>query len=236
MSNNFQKKPEKLASAVYLLTGFFDSQEPLKWKLRALAAELSAKSSSENPQLFYIRQLVSEIQSLLALAKNAGLIAEANHEIMTAEMANFMSVLPSPRVEQHLMAGPVEDGDKRAATQEPIKDKITERRPVEYIPSPSKPSVSGEKRYLGESDLVRSGMPQRPAGLREFGAVSVKKNNRKSVIIGLLKRKKEIMIKDVVPLIEGCSEKTVQRELLSMVKEGILKKEGEKRWSRYSLA
>ena len=44
------------------------------------------------------------------------------------------------------------------------------------------------------------------------------------------------MIKDVSPLIKGCSEKTIQRELLSMVKSGILKKEGEKRWSKYSLA
>jgi hypothetical protein len=44
------------------------------------------------------------------------------------------------------------------------------------------------------------------------------------------------MIKDVSPLIEGCSEKTIQRELMSMVHNGTLKKIGEKRWSRYSLA
>ncbi len=72
--------------------------------------------------------------------------------------------------------------------------------------------------------------------LKDFSAVSVKKNTRQSIIIGLLKRKREAMIKDITPLIHGCSEKTIQRELLSMVKSGILRKEGEKRWSRYSLA
>ena len=72
--------------------------------------------------------------------------------------------------------------------------------------------------------------------LKEFGAISVKKNSRQSIIINILKRKKEIMIKDVSPLINGCSEKTIQRELSSMVDLGILKKIGEKRWSRYSLA
>ena len=72
--------------------------------------------------------------------------------------------------------------------------------------------------------------------LKEFGAVSVKKNSRQSTIIAILKRKKEIMIKDVTPLVNGCSEKTIQRELSSMVQTGILKKMGEKRWSRYSLA
>ena len=44
------------------------------------------------------------------------------------------------------------------------------------------------------------------------------------------------MIKDVAPLISGCSEKTVQRELGEMVASGILRKIGEKRWSRYTLA
>jgi predicted HTH transcriptional regulator len=72
--------------------------------------------------------------------------------------------------------------------------------------------------------------------LKDYGVVSAKKGNRQSVIIGLLKRKKEIMIKDVSPLIKGCSEKTIQRELSAMVQSGLLKKEGEKRWSKYSLA
>ncbi|KKR90935.1 MAG: hypothetical protein UU41_C0052G0001, partial [Candidatus Roizmanbacteria bacterium GW2011_GWA1_41_13] len=30
-----------------------------------------------------------------------------------------------------------------------------------------------------------------------------------------------------------CSEKTVQRELMSMIKNNVLNKTGEKRWSRY---
>src|SRR3989344_4892971 len=72
--------------------------------------------------------------------------------------------------------------------------------------------------------------------LKDFGAVSVKKNSRQGTIITILKRKKEIMIKDISSIISGYSEKTIQRELMTMVKTGILKKVGEKRWSRYSLA
>ena len=33
----------------------------------------------------------------------------------------------------------------------------------------------------------------------------------------------------------SCGEKTLQRELVSMVKDGVLNKMGEKRWSRYFL-
>ena len=35
--------------------------------------------------------------------------------------------------------------------------------------------------------------------------------------------------------LSSCSEKTLQRELISMVKNGVLNKTGEKRWSRYFL-
>ena len=94
---------------------------------------------------------------------------------------------------------------------------------MEYLPS-----VKMEKKNLSDK------LGAKP--LKQYGAVSVKKNSRQSVIIGLLKRKKEIMIKDVSPLISGCSEKTIQRELSAMVAAGILRKIGDKRWSRYSLA
>ena len=43
------------------------------------------------------------------------------------------------------------------------------------------------------------------------------------------------MIKDIVMSITGCSEKTIQRELSALVAQGVLKKIGEKRWSRYEL-
>jgi predicted HTH transcriptional regulator len=72
--------------------------------------------------------------------------------------------------------------------------------------------------------------------LRDFSVVAVKKNKRQSIIISLLKRKKEVMIKDITETITDCSEKTIQRELAALVDEGILKKEGERRWTRYMLA
>ena len=44
------------------------------------------------------------------------------------------------------------------------------------------------------------------------------------------------MIKDLTPVIKGCSEKTIQRELATLVDKGIVNKEGERRWSVYSMA
>jgi len=46
----------------------------------------------------------------------------------------------------------------------------------------------------------------------------------------------KLTIKDFTKNIKDCSEKTIQRELLAMVAKGVLKKEGERRWSKYFLS
>lgn len=67
-------------------------------------------------------------------------------------------------------------------------------------------------------------------------ANSDSKNERQSLIINTIKTKGESSIKDLVDVIKGCSEKTIQRELISLVSSGYLLKTGERRWSRYSVA
>ncbi|MCX6702079.1 MAG: hypothetical protein NTX96_02725, partial [Candidatus Zambryskibacteria bacterium] len=65
---------------------------------------------------------------------------------------------------------------------------------------------------------------------------NLKKSNRQNVILDLLKRKKELTIKDISLVIKDCSEKTIQRELNSFISIGVLKRAGVRRWSKYSLA
>lgn len=59
---------------------------------------------------------------------------------------------------------------------------------------------------------------------------------RSGLILGLIKQKGPSSIKDIASNVRGVSSKTVQRELAELVRTGALRKEGEKRWSRYSLA
>ncbi|MES2471196.1 MAG: hypothetical protein V4526_03115 [Patescibacteria group bacterium] len=63
-----------------------------------------------------------------------------------------------------------------------------------------------------------------------------RKDSRKKAIVDLLSKKSNLTVKDFLSVITDCSEKTIQRELIDMVESGVLKKEGERRWSRYSLA
>lgn len=203
-------KYNKISSAIYLITGFFLDLEPLKWRLRNLANELV--SEREKDKLI----IAQEIKSLFYLAKSVNLISEANHDILTQELNKLATGLEKPL-------------DKLFLTEEALVERI--------LPEPTVVSTIKDKIVSHpepKSRVEYLSLDERP--LKQFGAVSVKKNSRQSVIISLLKRKKEVMIKDVSPLISGCSEKTIQRELSAMVVAGILRKMGEKRWSRYTLA
>ncbi len=215
------KKTEKLVTAIYMLTSFFDEKEPMKWRLRELGSRLLSHTDNH--------ALVQEIMSLLTVAKHSGLITDMNFEIIHRE---FSKLLPEPLTIQHLLVSETGAAD---AKREADHAQTSPERSF-YIASSLPPAVmrTQQAESLIKDKLEDQEMDKRP--LKEFGAVAVKKNSRQSVIISLLKRKKEIMIKDVSPLIDGVSEKTIQRELLALVQAGILKKEGEKRWSKYSLA
>ncbi len=191
--SELNKKSERLASAIYFVTSFFNDQEPLKWKLRDIVSEVAILevsfrddlSDNKGQATLKSKRLILEISNLLNVAKNAGLISSVNHELIDGEFHKYLDDIAS-------------SGDFSGF----LTDKVYIDKPV----------------------------------LKDFGTVLIKKNSRQSTIIAILKRKKEVMIKDISPIISGYSEKTIQRELLTMVKAGVLKKVGEKRWSRYSLA
>lgn len=238
------KKTEKIASAVYLITSFFDDKEPLKWKLRTLGSSLLSSSifikdnppSAGDKAVIDIQNYILEIDSLFLVAKRAGLVSEMNFEILSGELNKFIDSISDsskafvePRqglLSRDFFGSSIAHTPRIAEEKkpEPIKDIVVEK------------PIIDKGHLLDDVDFTRPKTKTISKPLKDFSVVAVKKNSRQSVIINILKRKKEIMIKDVSPLIENCSEKTIQRELMAMVHNGTLRKVGEKRWSRYSLA
>jgi predicted DNA-binding transcriptional regulator len=89
---------------------------------------------------------------------------------------------------------------------------------------------------IGQGSIEHT-TPQRPAQKSHYiEKVQRQQKDRRATILGILQQKDRITIKDVTEVIRDVSEKTVQRELLGLVEQGVLKKEGERRWSTYSLA
>lgn len=60
-------------------------------------------------------------------------------------------------------------------------------------------------------------------------------DNRRERIVDIIRTKGHVSIKDISDTITSYSEKTIQRELIQLIKDNIIKKEGERRWSKYSI-
>tara|TARA_B100000745_G_scaffold261784_1_gene185723 strand:+ start:7742 stop:8452 length:711 start_codon:yes stop_codon:yes gene_type:complete len=58
-------------------------------------------------------------------------------------------------------------------------------------------------------------------------------NDRKGQVLQMIKENGNVGIKDIAKVITDCSEKTIQRLLNTLIKEGSIRKEGERRWSTY---
>lgn len=58
---------------------------------------------------------------------------------------------------------------------------------------------------------------------------------RRDRIKEVLTEKGQASIRDISDVVNDCSEKTIQRELNDMIKDNIVQREGERRWSKYLL-
>ena len=252
---DFTGKSERLSSAVYLITSFFSDQEPIKWKLRTLSSDLISLSIIVKDNLskdrevvnLKIRNILLETISLLSIVRNVGLVSDTNYSLLHGEFLKYIDLLNIPigllnkdnnlalttdffNVDSQNDKTPEYTGKTLLIDK---NDEVLQERNSQELANRATNIDKGHLSRLSshDIDIVRN-----TGNLKDFGVVSVKKNSRQSIIVAILKRKKEIMIKDISPLISGCSEKTIQRELSEMVRAGVLKKVGEKRWSRYSLA
>lgn len=239
------KKTEKLVTAVYMITNFVKDSEPLKWRIRERALELmslnmsfNTVSLSERKELLREYQAISiEIVSLTSIAHYAGLISEMNWSILKKEFESLVDV--------------IEHGENRQANEETIiispdffSTPAAEVAPTQPAPSNTLRPVASTPSpvlYKGQAKQVKqprpmSFTPRKPEVKIQKVIVSkpsVPKGDRKEVILSVLAKRDGLSVKDFVDTIKDVSEKTIQRELLAMVASGTLRKEGERRWSKY---
>lgn len=243
------RKTEKLVTAVYMITNFIKDSEPLKWKIReaalalmAINVDLHTVSLSERRELLKeYKALALEVVSFSSVAYHSGLISEMNFTILSREFNGLVSTIDKDENkhanEQTVILDPrFFDAQEPEALQAPVAPSTPIARPVmpvahkghssrTYATPATQASIAAHKEYLPMKDIQ-----DKPTRSPES------KDSRQSVILKLLSKKSGLSIKDFAENIKGCSEKTIQRELLAMVAAGTLKKEGERRWSTYSLA
>lgn len=88
--------------------------------------------------------------------------------------------------------------------------------------NPARPRSTSERSLIGKTDTSED-------------RTATVDNDRRERIKVVLSAKGEATIKDITDIISDVSSKTIQRELNTMIEDNIVKRQGERRWSRYSL-
>jgi len=246
------QKIKKLSAALYLITNFFDESEPLRSSLRTLSVSfLSMSARMHNAPTHRLKEiqtsvesLILEALSLLEVASLNGLISPMNISILKREFYDMVSRYriavedkgkETLTLESHFLM-PKEEGHTAQGRHGVQAGDVLKRAESFILPNSGLYSLKQKEKISTVINPDEVYDEEKKEKLKDFGSVAVKKNRRQSLIVGLLKRKKEIMIKDIVGLVTDCSEKTIQRELSLLVDSGLLKKEGQRRWTRYSMA
>jgi len=253
-------KSKKLVQATYLVTSFISDSEPLKWRIRESVLELMSDTSLLVPTsslsdgsgegqispLFKISVLeavlnrLDQVANLLDIASAAGFASEMNLAILKNEFRGL-----GKNISSKLGRGLKEIVGPEEASQ--LLLEAREKYPVGGVATTMGHNIS-ETNYNANvrlSEMLSERLKGTEAGKekdlyqKEGGKKNrrlVNKDARRLEIISFLKGKSWTSIKDISDAISDCSTKTIQRELADLVQKGVLKKKGDRRWSRYLLA
>jgi DNA-binding transcriptional ArsR family regulator len=229
--------------ATYMVTDILSDTDPLKnnvreSSLRLLSATLLLKDeTSTEKAVEEIHECVLRVVSLLDVAFVTGRITEMNTSVLKREFQSLLDYISKSSNESSSSEQKSSFSASFFEVQKPEQKSSDQSSLPRFstlgsVPTPNTlSSDQGDRGSFAENKATF----KKPHGRPSSYAGNVAKNERRAAIFNLLREKKEISVRDLANVVTDCSEKTLQRELLQLVEEGILNKEGERRWSRYSL-
>jgi DNA-binding transcriptional ArsR family regulator len=226
---NVFKKTEKIISVIFYIlyeTSTTDNNEThiesiknraLKTHERSLET-LTLQSHEQRVGLENFRFDLVALSSTLRIATVAGVIVKDIFDPIANELDGVLRYLNN-----HYLGSTGVTIDDLLETS--LMTMETVARPTNR-PRPSTPSES-----------VRQRRVTIPAGDISSDAYLVysQLTDRAERIKTVLEAKPQATIKDIAEIITDVSEKTIQRELNSLIEKGQVSREGERRWSRYSV-
>ena len=220
------KKAERLAKALHLVAPAFIEAPSLRDRIDAVAIGLidAAVLPPGGARLALSRELLA-LSSVLAIARTGGLLSAMNADLIAREahvLLQEVAAYEEPRLF-------LDDAPTLAdiAKQMPRQEVSAGARTTE-----SRPTAS--RRILHATIEKDKGHAQKTPKADKGHQSQVK--DRSETVLSLIRQKGSVSIKDISTMIRGVSEKTIQRELASLVASGTVEKTGERRWSTYSLA
>jgi hypothetical protein len=216
------RRAERICAALYLLTRHIDAGEPVRTELRSEALALLEKvlnlrnemRAAESDALLSFESSVRRLISLVRVLTAAGFLSFQNADIVIGAL-DELGVFVSSAQRSALSEGISLTREDIMGDTSPLIDRqflkdIKDKRPI--------------KDKVSVTDTEAGGSTQSSGIARAEGIMSI------------LQAGGGLGIKEIAARLPDYSEKMIQRELAALVKSGKVKKDGFKRWSRYSLA
>ncbi len=206
-------KVQKLTEALYRVTELFPDKEPLKWQLRNNAVEiLDFLLSIENKEVFNtgnIFDLFRKMNYLLQLASSSSaFISNINFEVLRREYLILLEEINKMQVPKEITSP---------------KDLLVISNGQGVVSNGQMSISNGHSNGHKENKENNKEQP-----------ILIK--NREKQILAIIKPSEWKTIREIAVSLPNISVKNIQRGLLDMVEAGILRKEGDKRWRKYSLS
>jgi hypothetical protein len=255
-------KVSKLITALYMVTDIMDKGEPIRHELRTLGAIILKDINLLNSYNLRdtglkVSQNIGAIFSFLDLTTSMGMISQMNANILRKEFSELNQSLEKSMtlnipflsrgesLEQFLSSSDI--GRATLPSHTPMSDRqVYDQKSIGHRKQGFEVSTrigvqKGETFMRALSDKIST---LKETGVGKKDNFDLVKKERRSVIIETIKKanisQKEstgLTITDIRAgggaTLKDTSEKTLQRELISMVKDNVLYKTGEKRWSKY---
>lgn len=223
-SPELHRKTFELTLALYRVTDFFPQGEILKRQLREKANEIFGNvteygyTDGREQEPLILLAKVETMKGYLRVARSMRLVRPINLTILEREYEFLEHFFKQELVGSHV------SGDR---DQNPIGTSCNQQydQQVHDVPRAkdserSRPPEKGTARKA-----QRRGSTQRIANMTD----------RQKKILGYVEKASQAKIGDLSIVLTGVSAKTIQRDLHDLVQKDILKKDGQKRWTTYSL-
>jgi len=218
------ERTEKIATAIAMISDLLSETDAIVVEIKSVNQTLIAcvarfasyESESDKRELKRILLHLSALTSILAGAKK---ISHMNAELIKHAIVGLLTHIDT---QAHTALG-ADYFDRQTFTFE----------------------QQGQNDYKGQSltkDISQRTNQYKSVQKTNTNSVSDKDesngqkiNTRRSTILNVIKDKGNVSIKDISLIVKDCSEKTIQRELSTLMSLGMVERKGERRWSTYSI-
>lgn len=232
-----------------MVTDIIDITEPIRTKLRFLGAEIisdiNALNYSKRTDItINITKKITEIITFLDIVHALSMVSAMNSSILKKEFIELKRSLEegnnnSVWLEEFLMKDITTDIDQKQ-NKNPVRLGVQNSGSLMKV---LKDMDMSDRNKMSNSLSFMSNTKNKDqkAVLNKKNETDMIKKERRFEIVNIIKMNNgQSTITDIKMSAKGvlktCGEKTLQRELVAMVADGVLKKEGDKRWSKYKLA